>query len=617
MKKLTTFLLALMLSFSIKADYLNDINAWTGQGENYSVLVIDFADATKPSSFMWGVRYDSDSISGQELLDAVIAADPNFSGTMASFITDVYYKTFEGKTPSDFSWYWLTYSLSAEGGNWGSNNGNSTKLGNGQAFGAVYSNAWPGNNPATAISADELPSEKAVTTTSDIIQWIGKGENASLFVVDFQDGTTPSSFAWGVRYDSDSLTGQQIVDAVLAADTNLKGSFDGFITDVFYKEHEGVTPVDYAKFWAAYTSNGDYNWTSNNGNSTKLGNNQWFGISFTEYPNSISPSSAVTAVINSNGIGDVVVVEPTVKPSVEGIAMDDSKIKLWADGITVNRGYINIQNPLAEDDGSVRASYGIPENALGQATGTATDVVSLGDSGTAVLTFSNNMNYVITNGEGADFVVFENAFNATNLELAFVEVSSDGVNFVRFPAKSLTSTATQVGSFGALDPSKIFGMAGIHPAGVGTPFDLEILAGISGLDINQITHVKIVDAVGVISGVGTSFDTLNNPINDPFPTAFKSGGFDLEAVGVLNYDVASGVSAELSKLVSVYPNPTTSSITITGVSPIGLSLIDYSGRELVLDNTSLVNLDNFDEGSYILKITTLEGVVIEKIQIRR
>ena len=616
MKQLTTILLAFTLSFTIKADYLTEIDAWTGQGKNYSVLVIDFADTTKPSSFMWGIRYDTDSITGQELLDAVIAADSKFSGKAVSFITDLYYKNIKGESEGS-NWYWLTYSLANEGGNWESNMGNTSTIGNGQAFGAVFSNAWPGNNPAASISADELPSEKTLTKTDDIIQWIGKGKNASLLVVDFKDGSNQPSFAWGVQYDSDSLTGQQIIDAVIAADTNLKGTFDGFITDVYYKQHEGITPIDYSKFWAAYTSNGNYTWVSNNGNSTKLGNNQWFGVSFTVYPNSLSPTTAVTAIINSNGIGDVVVVEPTVTPSVKGIAMDDTKIKLWADGITINRGYINIQNKLAEDNGSVKASYGIPENALGQATGQATDVVSLGDSGTAILTFGNKMNYVITNGTGADFVVFENAFNATNLELAFVEVSSDGINYTRFPTESKTQTATQVGAFGSLNPSQIFGFAGIHPAGVGTPFDLEVLAGISGLDINQITHVKIVDAVGAVSGIGTSFDDFNNPVNDPFPTAFKSGGFDLEAVGVLNYDVASGVSSAKSKLVSVYPNPTASSISITGVTPIGVSLIDYSGRELILENNTNINLEGYNEGNYILKITTLEGVVTEHIQIKR
>ena len=54
----------------------------------------------------------------------------------------------------------------------------------------------------------------------------------------------------------------------------------------------------------------------------------------------------------------------------------------------------------------------------------------LGDDGSLVLTFPAP----IADGAGPDFAVFENAFSTEFLELAFVEVSSDGTNFTRFPA---------------------------------------------------------------------------------------------------------------------------------------------------------------------------------------
>ena len=41
------------------------------------------------------------------------------------------------------------------------------------------------------------------------------------------------------------------------------------------------------------------------------------------------------------------------------------------------------------------------------------------------------------------------------LELDFVEVSSDGVNYFRFPATSYTDTTVQTGSFGSTDATKI------------------------------------------------------------------------------------------------------------------------------------------------------------------
>ena len=62
----------------------------------------------------------------------------------------------------------------------------------------------------------------------------------------------------------------------------------------------------------------------------------------------------------------------------------------------------------------------------------------------------------IYNGEGPDFAVFENGFDIDDeydptgvlhfLELAFVEVSSDGENFFRFPAVTNVPSTARKGS---------------------------------------------------------------------------------------------------------------------------------------------------------------------------
>ena len=127
----------------------------------------------------------------------------------------------------------------------------------------------------------------------------------------------------------------------------------------------------------------------------------------------------------------------------------------------------------------------------------------------------------------ADFAVFENAISATFLELAFVEVSSDGVNFFRFPNASLTASA--VGAFGSVDPTNISGLAGKYQTGFGTPFDLAALADSPLLDKQRVGFVRIVDIIGS----GTTKDSDNRPIYDPTPT-IGSGGFDLEAIGAIH-----------------------------------------------------------------------------------
>jgi hypothetical protein len=212
------------------------------------------------------------------------------------------------------------------------------------------------------------------------------------------------------------------------------------------------------------------------------------------------------------------------------IHKDSTVIASWATGIEVQRGYINAADTSVYHSGSNKATFGHPSNALGVASGNSVDAISLGDGGIAILSFDRP----IINGPGPDFAIFENSFSDTYLELAFVEVSSDGVHFVRFPAVSLTPDDPQVGGFGSLDPTNIHNFAGKYRQGYGTPFDLEELKDSANIDINNVRFVRIIDVVGCVDCDFATFDSQGNVVNDPWPSPFDSGGFDLEALGVIN-----------------------------------------------------------------------------------
>lgn len=219
---------------------------------------------------------------------------------------------------------------------------------------------------------------------------------------------------------------------------------------------------------------------------------------------------------------------PAGQTGSTAVSATDPGIVGWATGY---QDFIPGPVDATAPDGAL-ASFGDPGNVPGPsgADGNNHPVVSLGDGGSIVLTFDNP----ITNGAGADFAVFENSLTDDFLELAFVEVSSDGVNFTRFDAVSQTQTDTQVTSFGSTDATNLYNLAGKYRAGYGTPFDLEEVSGRSGLNVNAITHVRIIDVVGSIDPDYASYDSLGNIVNDPWKTAFESGGFDLDAVGVMN-----------------------------------------------------------------------------------
>ena len=195
------------------------------------------------------------------------------------------------------------------------------------------------------------------------------------------------------------------------------------------------------------------------------------------------------------------------------IYMDDESFVGWA------TGYLDYN---AGD--RVDATWQTPEQALGQAVGDSYDIVCLGAGGSITLTFEQ----AITDGDGYDFAVFENSFNSTFLELGYVEVSSDGVNFFRFDNDS--QTASPVSAFGAVDPTDIDGLAGKYQQGYGTQFDLSDLSyDASLLDINNVEYIRILDIIGD----GTYYDSDGDIIYDPYMTS-GSAGFDLDAIGVIN-----------------------------------------------------------------------------------
>jgi hypothetical protein len=244
------------------------------------------------------------------------------------------------------------------------------------------------------------------------------------------------------------------------------------------------------------------------------------------------------------------------QPGSNGVSATDPNIAGWATGVvgTFTPGPVSIT-----DLSGAKASIGTAQSALGPSddltpNGLTSPVVNLGDGGSITLSFAAP----IANGPGADLAVFENGFgengvsNAYFLELATVAVSSDGIHFFTFPSVSLTPTTSQVGSFGTLDPRNLYNLAGSEIAGYGTPFNLDDLSGINSpfLNLDDITEVRVTDVIGNIDtamGVGTyTEDDATNPIfnglygttdhviNDPFPTDFPSGGFDLDAIAELN-----------------------------------------------------------------------------------
>jgi hypothetical protein len=236
------------------------------------------------------------------------------------------------------------------------------------------------------------------------------------------------------------------------------------------------------------------------------------------------------------------------------------------------------------------------------------DIVSLGDGGVITLSFDNP----ILNNEGFDFAVFENGFKvglSYYLELAHVEVSEDGVNFIRFPGESLTDTGFQTDNFGYIEPEKIYNLAGKHQAPYGTLFDLQEVG------LNQINYVRLIDVIGSVNGSIGTRDSKGRLINDPFPSPFPSCGFDLDAVAVVNGTLLKREELRLNQ-VKIYPSLAYCNESIKIKNLEGFTASIYNEQGDLINETQSSEVSFAQAGLYLIHVKVGQKTFTQKVVVR-
>ena len=138
------------------------------------------------------------------------------------------------------------------------------------------------------------------------------------------------------------------------------------------------------------------------------------------------------------------------------------------------------------------------------------DVVSLGKGGVITL----ELGCVVQDGEGVDFIVYENAFfvgTAVFAEAAEVAVSADGDAFVTFPCTPPGAVDDGVNGCAGTAPAvanERNGLSGEHAQGGGDGFDL------ASVDVDDARFVRITDRAEDAGAGGNA-------------------GFDLDAIAVV------------------------------------------------------------------------------------
>lgn len=598
-----------------------DILYWVGTGSNEIIMAINWA--APDTCLAWGVRFDGAYITNAQALDSMAVYDPRFSYSGIGMLDELFFITDSNDTLrlTDAS-YWSNNvnGNQSAGINAQLHDGDFSKWGDiavgiGYDFmdlgGVLYPMGMAWVTPVVPVPAPQGDEPVDATISADnVIYWVGNGENEVVFVVNF---CTPEAeaLAWGVRFSGESAIVSDIFHTIELYDDRFDVEGTSFVTNITFADgiHDNYTT---SMYWM-YNVNGitAANYADqqevHHGDVIKFGDAACGIITDPVMYTYIwtTPIAPVELPALSTEVFDGIV----GSEGCQAIKYDDAAILGWATSCVVTRGYQNIEQAGA------LASYGTDNDAVGPATDATTDaMVSLGDGGYAVLTFG----MPITNGEGYDFAVFENALNHTFLELAFVEVSSDGEHFYRFPSVSNTQTEQQISNGGAVDATKINNLAGKYITGWGTPFDLEELDGYSNLDINNVTHVRIVDVVGSINPLYGTTDKNGHLINDPYPTAFNSSGFDLSGVAVMNGWTPTAINNYQQEIsFMAYPNPCQNVLNVNNVAvnePV--SLFNAMGQQIwsgmTQDTYFQLDMQSYPAGIYMLQIGTQMTKIVKR-----
>lgn len=588
----------------------DDILYWVGEGSNDVVFIVNWCDTA--IAMAWGVHFNGDSITVADILDTIWEYDDRFDYDAASsFVNDIMYEdgVYDLSLQGSYFMYNVNGGFAMGIESQYVHDGDYIKFGDEMCGTADADWNYTWATPVVPVPAPQGDEPVDATISADnIIYWVGSGDNEVVFAVNW---CTPEeeALAWGVRFSGNSATVADIMHTIELYDSRITFEGAGYISNITFADgiHDNYTP---SMYWM-YNVNGVgamlgiEEQTVQNGDIIKFGDS---GCGIDDgnwnyaWTTTIAPVELPAA---STEVFDGIV----GTEGCQAIKYDDAAILGWATSCVVTRGYQNIEQAGA------LASYGTDNDAVGPATDATTDaMVSLGDGGYAVLTFG----MPITNGEGYDFAVFENALNHTFLELAFVEVSSDGEHFYRFPSVSNTQTEQQISNGGAVDATKINNLAGKYITGWGTPFDLEELDGYSNLDINNVTHVRIVDVVGSINPLYGTTDKNGHLINDPYPTPFNSSGFDLSGVAVMNGWTPTAVNNYQQEIsFMAYPNPCQNVLNVNNVTvnePV--SLFNAMGQQIwngmTQDTQFQLDMQSYPAGMYMLQVGTQMTKIIKK-----
>jgi hypothetical protein len=213
-----------------------DIRYWIGEGENEVVFIVNWNEPD--TALAWGYRFSEESVTVEHMMDEIAAADYRFSYDGANnWLSDIYFN--DGILDLSLAGMWWMYIINGEMAGLGYaeqtiHNGDYVKWGD-ESCGILldpdmYIYVW-----TKEVAAVYPLAEEARIDASEILYWVGEGQNEVVFAVNWNDPN--KCLAWGYRFNGESVFVKDVMDAI--ADADGRFAYDasyGYVSDITFDE---------------------------------------------------------------------------------------------------------------------------------------------------------------------------------------------------------------------------------------------------------------------------------------------------------------------------------------------------------------------------------------------
>ena len=242
-----------------------DIKFWIGEGQNEVIFIANWAEPD--TALAWGYRFMAEDVTLKTIMDDIAEADYRFSyEANGSWLLDMHYN--DGVLNlSLVEQMWCSFLINGVS-SWDTYDvatvapGQYVKLGDTHCGTLVdpdnYVYVWEKEVAAVYPIAYE-----AMIDASEILYWIGEGENEVIFAVNFAD-PEDVCYAWGYRFAGESVTIKDMMQAIAQVDLRFAfndepSSWGGYMLSDLTFNYEEIH-YELNGYNAMYNVNGVQSW---------------------------------------------------------------------------------------------------------------------------------------------------------------------------------------------------------------------------------------------------------------------------------------------------------------------------------------------------------------------